>query len=114
MPQLKEKFDGVGVRGPVPSGSLADMVFVTDRPTSVEEITRSSKKKPRPPAIKASWDMPTDPIVSSDIIMDSQASIVDLEMTQVVDGDLVKILSWYDNEWGYTNQMVREVVRLSK
>ncbi len=55
-----------------------------------------------------------DPIVSSDIIKDPRASIIDLGMTRVVDGDLVKILSWYDNEWGFTNQMVREVVKIAQ
>ena len=55
-----------------------------------------------------------DPIVSSDIIQDLRASIVDLDMTQVVDGDLVKVMSWYDNEWGYASQMVREAVQITK
>ena len=56
----------------------------------------------------------TDPIVSSDIIKDPRASIVDLGMTQVVDGDLVKVMSWYDNEWGYSSQLVREAVRIAR
>jgi glyceraldehyde 3-phosphate dehydrogenase len=55
-----------------------------------------------------------DPIVSSDIIKDPRASIIDLGMTRVVDGDLIKVLSWYDNEWGFTNQMVREVIRIAQ
>ena len=55
----------------------------------------------------------TDPVVSSDIIKDSRASVVDLGMTQVVDGDLVKVMSWYDNEWGYSNQLVREALRIA-
>ncbi len=55
-----------------------------------------------------------DPIVSSDVIGDARASIIDLEMTQVVDGDLVKVMSWYDNEWGYTSQMVREAQRAAR
>jgi glyceraldehyde 3-phosphate dehydrogenase len=54
-----------------------------------------------------------DPLVSSDIIQDSRASVVELSMTQVVDGDLLKIMTWYDNEWGYTNQMIREAVRVA-
>ena len=56
----------------------------------------------------------TDPIVSSDIIQDSRASVVDLGMTQVVDGDLVKVMSWYDNEWGYSSQLVREASRIAR
>ena len=57
--------------------------------------------------------MTDEPLVSSDFIQDTRASIVDLELTQVVDGDLVKVLSWYDNEWGYTSQMIREAVRIA-
>lgn len=114
LPELKGKFDGLGVRGPVPSGSLADLVFVTSRPTSVEEITRVFQEEAESPRYKGILGVAEAPLVSSDIIQDSRASIVDLEMTQVVDGDLVKILSWYDNEWGYTNQMIKEAVRRIK
>ena len=113
LPQYKGKFDGVAVRCPVPSGSLADLVFVTERPTTVEEINQIFKEE-ADGRYKDILEYATDPIVSSDIIMNSHASIFDPSMTQVVDGDLVKVMSWYDNEWGYTNQMIREVVRLAK
>jgi glyceraldehyde 3-phosphate dehydrogenase len=114
LPELKGKFDGLGVRGPVPSGSLADIVFVTARPTSVEEICKIFQEEAETPRYKGILGVAEAPLVSHDIIQDSRASIVDLEMTQVVDGDLVKILSWYDNEWGYTNQMIKEAVRAVK
>jgi glyceraldehyde 3-phosphate dehydrogenase len=114
LPELKGKFDGLGVRGPVPSGSLADIVFVTARPTSVEEVNRIFQEEAGSPRYKGILGVAEAPLVSSDIIKDSRASIVDLEMTQVVDGDLVKVLSWYDNEWGYTNQMIKEAVRAVK
>ena len=113
LPQYKGKFDGVSVRCPVPCGSLADLVFVTERPTTVEEINKIFKEE-ADGRYKDILEYATDPIVSSDIIMNPHASIFDPSMTQVVDGDLVKVFSWYDNEWGYTNQMVREVVRLTK
>jgi glyceraldehyde 3-phosphate dehydrogenase len=113
LPQYKGKFDGVAVRCPVPSGSLADLVFVTERPTTVEEINQIFKEE-ADGRYKNILEYATDPIVSSDIIMNPHASIFDPSMTQVVDGDLVKVFSWYDNEWGYTNQMVREVLQLSK
>ena len=113
LPQYKGKFDGVSVRCPVPCGSLADLVFVTERPTTVEEINQIFKEE-ADGRYKDILEYATDPIVSSDIIMNPHASIFDPSMTQVVDGDLVKVFSWYDNEWGYTNQMVREVVRLTK
>jgi len=114
LPELKGKFDGLGVRGPVPSGSLADLVFVTSRPTSVEEVNKIFQEEAETPRYKGIMGVAEAPLVSHDIIMDSRASIVDLELTQVVDGDLVKIMSWYDNEWGYTNQMVKEALRAIK
>ena len=113
LPQYKGKFDGCAVRCPVPSGSLADLVFVTERPTTVEEINRVFKEEAEG-RYKDILEYATDEIVSSDIIMNPHASIFDPSMTQVVDGDLVKVMSWYDNEWGYTNQMIREVLRLAK
>ncbi len=113
LPQYKGKFDGVSVRCPVPCGSLADLVFVTERPTTVEEINRIFKEE-ADGRYKEILEYAEDPIVSSDIIMNPHASIFDPSMTQVVDGDLVKLFSWYDNEWGYTNQLVRETVRLAK
>ncbi len=113
LPQYKGKFDGVSVRCPVPCGSLADLVFVTERPTTVEEINQIFQEEANG-RYKEILQYAEDPIVSSDIIMNPHASIFDPSMTQVVDGDLVKLFSWYDNEWGYTNQLVRETVRLAK
>ncbi|MGA9756441.1 MAG: type I glyceraldehyde-3-phosphate dehydrogenase [Desulfobaccales bacterium] len=113
LPQYKGKFDGVSVRCPVPCGSLADLVFVTERATTVEEINKIFQEESEG-RYKGILEYAQDPIVSSDIIMNPHASIFDPSMTQVVDGDLVKVFSWYDNEWGYTNQMVRETVRLAK
>ena len=83
---------------------------MTERPTTVEEINKVFKEEAEG-RYKEILEYATDPIVSSDIIMNPHASIFDPSMTQVVDGDLVKVFSWYDNEWGYTNQMIREVVR---
>jgi glyceraldehyde 3-phosphate dehydrogenase len=114
LPQLKEKFDGLAVRGPVPVGSLADMVFSTERQTTPEEINAIFREEAESSRYQGVLGVTADPIVSSDIIQDSRASVVDLTMTQVIDGDLVKIMSWYDNEWGYSAQMVREAVRLAK
>ncbi|MBM4301792.1 MAG: type I glyceraldehyde-3-phosphate dehydrogenase [Deltaproteobacteria bacterium] len=113
LPQYQGKFDGVAVRCPVPSGSLADLVFVTERPTTVEEINKIFKEE-ADGRYKNILEYATDPIVSSDIIMNPHASIFDPSMTLVVDGDLVKVMSWYDNEWGYTNQMIREVERIAE
>jgi glyceraldehyde 3-phosphate dehydrogenase len=112
LPQLKEKFDGVAVRGPVPVGSLADIVFITERSVSEDEINDIFREEASSSRYKNIMGITDVPLVSSDIIQDSRGAIVDLTMTQVVDGNLVKIMAWYDNEWGYSSQMVREAVRL--
>ena len=114
LPELAGRFDGVAVRGPTPVGSLADIVFVTERDTTVEEVNQIFREEAETEQYKGILGASDDPLVSSDIIQDPRASIVDLEMTQVVDGDLVKVMSWYDNEWGFTTQMIREGVRIAK
>ena len=110
LPQYKDKFDGLAIRVPVPIGSLADMVFVTSRATSVEEIKTIFQEEASSERYREVVAVTEEPIVSCDIIQQSYASIVDVSTIQVVDGDLVKIMSWYDNEWGYASQMVREAV----
>jgi glyceraldehyde 3-phosphate dehydrogenase len=114
LPQLDNLFDGIAVRGPVAVGSLADIVLVAERKTSVEEINQIFVEEADSDRYRDILGVTGDPIVSSDIIKDPRASIIDLGMTRVVDGDLIKILSWYDNEWGFTNQMVREVIRIAQ
>jgi glyceraldehyde 3-phosphate dehydrogenase len=112
LPQLKGKFDGVAVRGPVACGSMADIVMVLEKSTTAEEVNNILRQESESPRYKGIMGVSDDPLVSSDIIKDSRASVVELSMTQVVDGDLLKIMTWYDNEWGYTNQMIREALRL--
>ena len=114
LPQLQGRFDGVAVRAPIPVGSIADIVFVTKRPTSVEEVNDIFRSEAQSDKYNGILGASDDELVSSDIIGDARASIVDLGMTQVVDGTLVKVMSWYDNEWGYTNQMIREAVRIAQ
>ncbi len=114
LPEYKGKFNGVAVRGPVPVGSIIDIIFLTERDTSEEEINKIFKEEAESEKYKGILKIAEDEIVSTDIIKDPCASIVDPSMTQVVDGDLVKVMSWYDNEWGYANQMVREAVRITK
>jgi glyceraldehyde 3-phosphate dehydrogenase len=113
LPEFKGKFNGVAVRAPVPVGSLADIVFVSARATSLEEINQVFFEEAASERYREVLAVTEEPIVSSDIIQQAYASIVDLSMTQVVDEDLVKIMSWYDNEWGYANQIVREALQLS-
>jgi glyceraldehyde 3-phosphate dehydrogenase len=114
LPQYQNKFDGVAVRAPIPVGSISDIIFVTDKSTSVDEINSIFKEEAGSERYQDILAVSEDPIVSSDIVQDPHASIVDLTMTQVVDGDLVKVMSWYDNEWGYAAQMIKEAVRMIK
>ncbi len=114
LPQFEGKFNGISVRGPVPVGSVSDLVFLLERKTTAEEVNEVFRQEAQSEQYRDVLAATDDEIVSSDIIGDPHASIIDLSMTMVVDGDLVKILAWYDNEWGYTNQMVREARRMAK
>jgi len=111
LPEYAGKFDGIAVRAPVPVGSLADLVFLMKRETTVEEVNDIFREESNTDRYMGILGVSEDPLVSSDIIQDSRASVVDLTVTQVVDGDLVKVMSWYDNEWGYTSQMIREALK---
>ena len=113
LPQYQNKFDGVAVRSPVTVGSISDITFVTEKKVTVDEINQIFSEEAQSDRYQDILGVSADQIVSSDIIADPRASIVDLTMTQVVDGDLVKVMSWYDNEWGYANQMVRYAVTIS-
>ncbi len=112
LPQYAGKFDGVALRVPVPVGSISDITFIAERPTSVEEINQILTEESATSRYEKVVAVTSDPIVSTDIIGSAFAATIDLEMTRVVDGDLVKILAWYDNEWGFTNQMIRQVQSL--
>jgi glyceraldehyde 3-phosphate dehydrogenase len=107
IPELEGLFDGVAIRGPVACGSLADIVIVTKRDTRVEEVNGVFRQETDSERYAGILGVTEDELVSSDIIKDPRASIVQLDMTRVVGGNLVKIMSWYDNEWGYTHQMIR-------
>jgi glyceraldehyde 3-phosphate dehydrogenase len=109
LPQLEGKFDGISIRTPVPVCSIADVTFVAARATSVEEVNNILVEESKTDRYKFVLAFSNEPLVSSDIIQNSFAAIIDGEMTRVVDNDLVKILSWYDNEWGFTNQMIRQI-----
>lgn len=107
LPGLTDRFDGVAVRVPIPVGSIADIVAVTARPTSAEEINEIFCDEADSDRYRGIVGVAKDPIVSTDIVGDPRASVIDVAMTRVVDGTLVKVMAWYDNEWGFTNQMVR-------
>jgi glyceraldehyde 3-phosphate dehydrogenase len=113
LPRFQGRFDGVSVRVPVPVGSISDITFLTKKKTSVEEINQIFREEADSQRYRGILGVTEEQIVSSDIIRDSHASTVDLSMTRVVDGDLVKVMAWYDNEWGYTSQMIREAKRIA-
>jgi len=108
LPEYANRFDGIAIRAPIPVGSIADITFVTSRRTSVDEVNDILTEEAETERYAGVLGVSHDPLVSSDITGDPRASVVDLELTKVLDGDLVKVMSWYDNEWGYANQMVRE------
>lgn len=112
IPELQGIFDGLAIRVPTATGSLSDMVFVTKRETSVEEVNDVFTKASQEPNWQGLLAVTTDPIVSSDIKGRRESSIVDLELTNVIGGNLVKVVSWYDNEFGYCNRLVEQVVRV--
>ncbi|MFW5749003.1 MAG: type I glyceraldehyde-3-phosphate dehydrogenase [Chloroflexota bacterium] len=114
IPEYAGRFDGVAVRTPVTVGSISDIVFMTDRETTVEEVNQIFEEEARSDRYRDIIAVQHDPIVSSDIIGDAHACVIDAGMTTVVDGDMVKVMGWYDNEWGYSNQMVREAVAMAK
>jgi glyceraldehyde 3-phosphate dehydrogenase len=113
LPQYKGLIDGIAIRAPIPVGSIADLTFVTARSTTVDEVNRILTDEAATERYAGVLGVSNDPLVSSDIIGDPRASIVDLDLTRVIDGDLVKVMSWYDNEWGYANQMIREAVAVT-
>ncbi|MBX3300634.1 MAG: type I glyceraldehyde-3-phosphate dehydrogenase [Nitrospira sp.] len=113
LPDLKGRFEGVAIRVPVPICSLSDIVMLTERETNVAEVNDIFLREARSDRYAGVVGITEDPIVSSDVIQDSHASIVDADMTQVVCGNLVKVMSWYDNEWGYASQMVRQAVSMA-
>jgi glyceraldehyde 3-phosphate dehydrogenase len=113
-PQLSGKFDGISLRVPVPAGSMVDITFIAKKPTSVEEVNAALKAA----AADAKWNkvlaVAEEPLVSSDIIGSRYGSIAQLDMTRVVDGNLVKVLAWYDNEMGYAHTLVEHVLEAGK
>lgn len=112
LPALKGKFDGVAIRVPVISGSLADFTFLAERKTSVKEINDIFRAAALEPAWRGILAVTEEPLVSSDILKQPFGAIIDLAMTRVVDGDLVKVFSWYDNEWGYGAMLLKHIESL--
>ncbi len=111
---LKGKFDGISLRVPVPAGSIADVTFIAKRPTTAEEVNDILRKASKDPRWEGIFTASDEQLVSSDIIGAPYGAIADLAMTRVVDGNLVKVLSWYDNEMGYVHTLVKHVLETGK
>jgi glyceraldehyde 3-phosphate dehydrogenase len=105
MPELKGKLDGYAMRVPTPNVSVVDFVAITKKPTTTQEVNGALKEAAEGP-LKGILAYTTDPVVSSDMMRNPNSSIVDSELTKVLDGNLVKVISWYDNEWGYSMRIV--------
>ena len=114
IPELKGLFDGRALRVPIMSGSITDFTMLTKQPVTVDGVNTAFKEAEKKPIYKGILATTEEPLVSSDIVGRSESSIVDLALTQVIDGNLVKVFAWYDNEWGYANRLVEQVVRVGR
>ena len=109
-PQLKDKFDGISLRVPIVAGSLVDITFIAKKPTTVEEVNAALTRAAASDRWKRVFAVSDVELVSSDILGEPYGAIADLKMTRVVDGNLVKVLAWYDNEMGYAHTLVEHVI----
>jgi glyceraldehyde 3-phosphate dehydrogenase len=112
IPELQGKLNGFAVRAPVPTGSVVDLTIVAGRETTVEEINGALKAAASSGPLQGILSYTEDPIVSSDIVQSPYSSIVDSKLTAVMEGTMVKVIAWYDNEWGYSNRVVDLVQRV--
>jgi glyceraldehyde 3-phosphate dehydrogenase len=114
FPALKGKFDGLSVRVPTPVVSLSDFTFVTKKDVTVDEVNDALKAATKEARFHGVLDVTDEPLVSSDFIGNPHSGIVDLALTNVVGGNLLKVVAWYDNEWGYSNRLVEQVINVGK
>ncbi len=114
MPELKGKLDGLSIRVPTINVSLVDLTFTAKRATSVEEINKLMRAASASGNLKGVLDYTEEPLVSSDFNHDPHSSIFDGSLTKVIEGTLVKVFAWYDNEWGFSNRMLDTTLAWSK
>lgn len=114
IPELKGLFDGTSLRVPTTTGSITDFTMLLGKNVTKEEINNAFKEATENPLYKGIIAVTEEPLVSSDIIGRSESAIVDLPLTQVVSGNLIKVFAWYDNEWGYANRLVEQVIRVGR
>jgi glyceraldehyde 3-phosphate dehydrogenase len=114
FPALKGKFDGLSIRVPTPVVSLSDFTFVVKKDVTIEQVNKALVEATKEPRFQGVLDTTDEPLVSSDFIGNPHSSIVDLALTNVVGGNLLKVVAWYDNEWGYSNRLVEQVINVGK
>ncbi len=110
LPELEGIFSGLSIRVPVPVGSLSDFTFLLKKEVSVEGVNSAFEEAAKNSVYRGILEVTKDPIVSSDVVGNSHSAIVDLSLTQVVGGNMVKVIAWYDNEYGYANRLIEEVL----
>ena len=114
IPELKGLFDGMALRVPVATGSITDLTMLLKKNVTVDEVNQAFIDASQNALYKGILGVSEEPLVSSDIIGTNESAIVDLSLTQVVAGNLVKVFAWYDNEWGYANRLIEQVIRVGK
>ncbi len=114
LPELKGLFNGISFRVPTPVGSLSDFAILLKRKTTIEEVNQAFIDASNHPLYKGKLVASDEPLVSSDIIGNPASCIVDLSLTQVIDGDFIKVVAWYDNEFGYSNRLIEQAVLVGK
>jgi glyceraldehyde 3-phosphate dehydrogenase len=112
IPELDGKLHGFSVRAPLPTGSVVDLTVETERATSAEEVNAAFAERADTGSLEGILGYTDQPIVSSDIIKSSYSAVFDSELTAVIDDTMVKVVAWYDNEWGYSNRLVDVVQQL--
>jgi glyceraldehyde 3-phosphate dehydrogenase len=114
LPDMKGKFDGYALRVPTITVSFTDFTFLTKKKVTVEQVNAAFKTWAAKPAMQGVLEVTDKPLVSSDFRGQAASAIVDLSLTNVIDGDLVKVAAWYDNEWGYSNRFVEQAVLVGR
>lgn len=114
LPEMRGKFDGIAMRVPIATGSILDFTFISKKKTSVEEINSILSLEAKKDEWKDILEVTDKPLVSSDIVKNKHGAIVDAALTRVVGGTLIKIMVWYDNEWGYANMLLKHILSLKQ
>jgi len=114
LPVLEGIFGGMSIRVPTPVVSISDLVFLTKKSVSIEEVNEAFKAASKEPFYQGILDVTEDELVSSDFIGNSHSAIVDLKLTNVIGGNMLKVVAWYDNEWGYSNRLVEVVADVGR